>query len=266
VTTVNAPSPRIPASDKTIVLAERWSRYRRTGELKVRNELIVAYSPLVKYIAGRMASRMPAHVELADLISSGLRGLVTAVERFDSGRGIKFESYAGARIRGAIIDELRRVDWVPRSVRRDAKAIEKATVALRARLQRTPTEPELAAELSMNAAQLAESLRDVAVSQLVALDLQPPGDDGIRRSLGEHLPDPFAADPADLAEAKDLRERIGAALKQLPAREQFILAMRYDQELTNDEIGTILGVTGSRVSQLNSKATLELRALLGQDS
>jgi RNA polymerase sigma factor FliA len=253
-----------PETSQSIALAEAWRRYKRTGDHNARNKLILAYSPIVKYVAGRMASRMPAHVEMADLISSGLGGLIQAVERFDPERGTKFESYAGARIRGAIFDELRSLDWVPRSVRGEARDIEKATVELSTRLHRMPTDAELAAQMSMEPEELDSSLQRVGDAQVVALD--QPWDigeaDGFETTLLQTLPDPDAVDPAASADASELRQRIADAILQLPERDRTVLGLRYHQDMRFSEIGEILGLTESRISQLHAKAVLQVRALL----
>jgi RNA polymerase sigma factor FliA len=252
---------------KRIVLTESWRRYKKTGDQQSRNQLILAYSPIVKYTAGRIASRMPAHVELAELISYGLGGLIEAVERFEPARGVKFESYAGTRIRGAILDELRSLDWVPRAVRREAREIEKATADLSGRLHRMPTDAELAAEMSIETEALDASLQRVADARMLALD--QPWDiraaDGVETTLLQTLPDTHAVDPAASADAADLRDRIADAIEHLPEREQLVLGLRYHQELRLAEIGEILGVTESRISQLHAKAVLQLRALLPAD-
>jgi RNA polymerase sigma factor for flagellar operon FliA len=253
-----------PPPTETIVLAERWRRYKRTGDREVRDQLILAYSPIVKYAAGRIAARMPPHVDVADLISYGLGGLIDAVERFDPARGITFEFYAGRRIRGAILDELRSLDWVPRAVRAEARAIEKATVDLSTRLQRMPTDAELAAGLSMDLAQLGASLQRVADARMVTLD-QPrevERTDRIQRTLLETLPDPAAVDPAASAAAMDLRRRIGEAIEHLPEQERVILGLRYNRDLKYSEIGEVLGLSVSRICQLHAKAVLQMRALL----
>ena len=252
------------ARRQEIVLAETWRRYARTGEREARNQLILAYSPIAKYVAGRIASRMPAHVELADLVSYGLGGLIEAVERFDPARGVKFESYAGTRIRGAIFDELRSLDWVPRRVRREAREIEAASSDLATRLHRMPTDLELGAELSMEPAELDAALQRVADSRMLGLD-QPwdvSGADGSETTLLQTLPDPNAVDPAANAGATDLRARIADAVADLPERERMVLGLRYHQDLRFAEIGEILGVTESRISQLHVKAVLQIRALL----
>ncbi len=252
------------ARSQSIVLDETWRRYKRNGDQTSRNQLILAYSPIVKYLAGRIIARMPAHVEVADLISYGLGGLIEAVERFDPARGVRFESYAGTRIRGAIFDELRSLDWVPRSIRSEARKIEQATAELSTRLHRMPSDAELAAEMSIDLEELNASLQRVADARLVALD-EPRdigGADGGETTLLATLPDPDAVDPATSAARADLRARITDAILHLPERERLVLGLRYHQEMRLAEIGEILGVTESRVSQLHAKAIIQVRALL----
>src|ERR1043166_5789023 len=149
---------------KAIELRELWRRYKGSGSDRAREQLVVAYSPLVKYVAGRMSSGLPAHVEESDLISYGLIGLINAIERFDLDREIKFETYAITRIKGAIIDELRALDWVPRSVRAKAREIERANMKLEARFQRAPTDEEMATELEISVADFPEALLQVSNS------------------------------------------------------------------------------------------------------
>src|SRR5262249_24442997 len=155
---------------KAIELKDLWRRYREQNDQRARERLVVAYSPLVKYVAGRLASGLPAHVEEADLISYGLIGLINAIERFDLSREIKFETYAITRIKGAIIDELRSQDWVPRSVRAKARAIEKANAKLEGLLQRAPTDEEMAAELDVSVDEFNASLLQISNSTIAALD------------------------------------------------------------------------------------------------
>jgi RNA polymerase sigma factor FliA len=227
----------------------------------------VAYSPLVKYIAGRIAARMPEHVDAADLVSYGLGGLIEAVERFEPDRGIKFESYADRRIRGAIFDELRSLDWVPRAVRSEARAIADATAALSTRLQRTPTDADLAAELSMAPAELDAALQRVTHARVVALDepWRSANAEDTQVTMLSTLPDPSAPDPAAGVDADDLRNRVGEALQQLPENQRAVLGLRYYQDLRFSEIGEILGVSESRAHQLHTKATLQMRALLPEE-
>ena len=224
----------------------------------------MAYSPLVKYVAGRMSSGLPAHVEEADLISYGLGGLISAIERFDTSREIKFETYAITRIRGAIIDELRNLDWVPRSVRARAREIERANMKLEARLQRAPTDEEMAGELDMSIAEFQESLLQISNSTIVALDeLWNVADaTGDQVSLLDTLADRDAPDPQQLVDESELRDRIADAIAALPEREKLVVALYYYENLTLREIGEVLGVTESRISQLHTKAVLRLRSKL----
>jgi RNA polymerase sigma factor FliA len=225
---------------------------------------VVAYSPLVKYVAGRMGSGLPAHVEEADLISYGLGGLISAIERFDLTREIKFETYAITRIRGAIIDELRTLDWVPRSVRARAREIERANMKLEAKLQRAPSDEEMAAELDVPLDEFHEALLQISNSTIVALDeLWNVSDaSGDQVSLLDTLADRGAPDPQALVDQGEVRDRIADSIAALPEREKLVVALYYYENLTLREIGEVLGVTESRVSQLHTKAVLRLRSKL----
>ena len=226
---------------------------------------MVAYSPLVKYVAGRMSSGLPAHVDEADLISYGLGGLIFAIERFDLSREIKFETYAITRIRGAIIDELRSLDWVPRSVRARAREIEGVNMKLESRLQRAPTDEEMARELEIEVEEFHEALLQISNSTIVALDeLWSVSDSsGDQVSLLDTIPDHGAPDPQAMVDQSELRDRIADAIAALPEREKLVIALYYYENLTLREIGEVLGVTESRVSQLHTKAVLRLRSKLG---
>jgi len=228
---------------------------------------VVAYSPLVKYVAGRMSSGLPAHVEESDLISYGLSGLISAIERFDLSREIKFETYAITRIRGAIIDELRNLDWVPRSVRARAREIERVNMRLEARLQRAPTDEEMATELAISVDDFQEALLQISNSTIVALDeLWNVADStGDQVSLLDTLPDRGAPDPQQLVDQSELRDRIADAIAALPEREKLVIALYYYENLTLREIGEVLGVSESRVSQLHTKAVLRLRSKLASE-
>jgi RNA polymerase sigma factor for flagellar operon FliA len=255
----------VEANVKAIELKELWRRYKATGDERARERLVVAYSPLVKYVAGRISSGLPAHVEEADLISYGLTGLISAIQRFDLSREIKFETYAITRIRGAIIDELRTLDWVPRSVRSRAREIERANQKLEARLQRAPTDEEMAGELGVSGEEFQEALLQISHSTIVALDelwtVSDSGGDQI--SLLDTLPDRGAPDPHTVVDQGELRDRIAEAIAALPEREKLVIALYYYENLTLREIGEVLGVTESRVSQLHTKAVLRLRSKLG---
>src|ERR671932_245206 len=182
---------------KAVELRELWRRYKDQGEEKARERLVVAYSPLVKFIAGRMASGLPAHVEEGDLISYGLLGLIGAIERYELDRDVKFETYAIARIKGSIIDELRSLDWVPRSVRSRAREIERAMVELEHRLRRAPTDEEIAAEIGITPSEFQDSLTQISRTSVAALDemwtISSSGGDAV--SLIDTIEDPHADDP-----------------------------------------------------------------------
>jgi RNA polymerase sigma factor for flagellar operon FliA len=252
---------------KAIELKDLWKKYKNSGDERARERLVVAYSPLVKYVAGRMGSSLPAHVDEADLISYGLTGLISAIERFDLSREIKFETYAITRIRGAIIDELRTLDWVPRSVRARAREIERANQKLEALLQRAPTDEEMAVELGITVSEFNEALVQISTSTLVALDeLWSTGDNGSDPvSLMDTLPDRAAPDPHALVDQGELRDRIADAIAALPEREKLVIALYYYENLTLREVGEVLGVTESRVSQLHTKAVLRLRSKLATE-
>jgi RNA polymerase sigma factor for flagellar operon FliA len=253
---------------KAIELRELWRRYKTTGDERARERLVVAYSPLVKYVAGRMGSGLPAHVEEADLISYGLIGLISAIERFDLDREIKFETYAITRIKGAIIDELRSLDWVPRSVRAKAREIERANAKLENRLQRAPTDEEMSEELGITVEEFQDSLLQISNSTVVALDeLWTVSDSsGDQVSLLDTLQDPDAPDPSQVLDATEVKDRLADAIARLPEREKLVIALYYYENLTLREIGEVLGVTESRISQLHTKAVLRLKSRLQSDN
>jgi RNA polymerase sigma factor for flagellar operon FliA len=249
---------------KAVELKELWRRYKQEGDEAARERLVVAYSPLVKFIAGRMASGLPSHVDEGDLISYGLLGLIGAIERFDPEREIKFETFAVARIKGAIIDELRSLDWVPRSVRSRARDVEKAHAKLEGRLQRAPTEEEMAKELGVSVEDFQGMLLEIANSSVLALDdlwtFADPEGGGGQISVLDTIRDPNAVDPESEAQTMDLKNRLADAIESLPERERLVIALYYYESLTLREIGEVLGVTESRVSQLHTKAVLGLRS------
>jgi RNA polymerase sigma factor for flagellar operon FliA len=253
---------------KEIELKELWSSYKKKGDEKARERLVLAYSPLVKFVAGRMSSGLPGHIEEADLISYGLLGLIGAIERFEPEREIKFETFAVARIKGSIIDELRSLDWVPRSVRAKAREIEGAHVKLERELGRTPSDEEVAGSLEMSMDDFQQSLIQISNSSLVALDeLWAVSDaSGDQVSLLDTMKDPSAVDPARELGVSELKDRLAHAISRLPEREKLVVALYYYENLTLREIGEVLGVTESRVSQLHTKAVLRLKARLQSDA
>jgi RNA polymerase sigma factor for flagellar operon FliA len=241
-----------------------WAEFKTTGDKGVRDRLILTYAPLVKYVAGRLGSGLPAHVDEGDLVSYGLLGLIGAIERFDPDRDIKFETYAISRIKGSIIDELRSLDWVPRSVRSRAREIERAIGELESRLGRAPTDEEISGKIGITVDELQESLSDISRSSIAALDelWTISGDTGDQVSLLDTIEDTEGPQPQTALARTEMREALGEAIARLPEREKLVVTLYYYEELTLREIGEVLGVTESRVSQLHTKAILRLKARL----
>ena len=220
----------------------------------------------MKYVAGRMSSGLPAHVEDADLISYGLLGLISAIERFDTTRDIKFETFAIARIKGSIIDELRSMDWVPRSVRARARDIERSIAQLEAKLGRAPNDEEISSSLGISEEEFQDSLLEISRSSIAALDeLWTGSGGGDPVALIDTIEDPEAPEPQSAMAQTELREALGEAIARLPEREKLVVTLYYYEELTLREIGEVLGVTESRISQLHTKAVLRLKSRLQGD-
>jgi RNA polymerase sigma factor for flagellar operon FliA len=240
-----------------------WVEFRQTNDKALRDRLILTYAPLVKYVAGRHGSGLPAQVEEADLVSYGRLGLIGAIERYDPDRDIKFETYAIARIKGAIIDELRALDWVPRSVRSRAREIERAIAELEAKLGTAPTDEQIAEKIGISVDELGESLTDISRSSIAALDeLWSVSGEGDQISLMDTIEDTTGPRPAEALDETETREALADAIARLPEREKLVVTLYYYEELTLREIGEVLGVTESRVSQLHTKAILRLKARL----
>jgi RNA polymerase sigma factor for flagellar operon FliA len=241
-----------------------WLEFRRTNDKALRDRLILTYAPLVKYVAGRLGSGLPAHVDEGDLVSYGLLGLIGAIERYDPARDIKFETYAISRIKGAIIDELRALDWVPRSVRSRAREIERAIAELEAKLGTAPDDAQIAAKIGISVDELEESLTDISRSSIAALDeLWSVSGEGDQVSLMDTIEDTQGVRPQEALDETEMREALADAIARLPEREKLVVTLYYYEELTLREIGEVLGVTESRVSQLHTKAILRLKARLG---
>jgi RNA polymerase sigma factor for flagellar operon FliA len=240
-----------------------WLEFSRTRDKEIRDRLILTYAPLVKYVAGRLGSGLPAHVDEGDLVSYGLLGLIGAIERYDPTRDIKFETYAIARIKGAIIDELRALDWVPRSVRSRAREIERAIAELEAKSGTAPTDEQIAAKIGISVDELEESLTDISRSSIAALDeLWSLSGEGDQISLMDTIEDETGPRPEASLDQTETREALADAIARLPEREKLVVTLYYYEELTLREIGEVLGVTESRVSQLHTKAILRLKARL----
>src|SRR4051812_33533120 len=250
------------SEDADAALADLWQRYVADRSAELRDRLILHYAPLVKYVAGRVGSGLPSHVEQADLVSYGTFGLIDAITRYEPTREVKFESYAMARIRGAIIDELRSTDWIPRSVRMKARQFERTVAALESRLQRSPTEEEVATEMGMDVEEVRKFLGQLSLVNVVALDELLSDDEGGAPRLVDTLQDTSALDPQAMAEHSEARQLLARAVEQLPEREKVVVSLYYFEGLTLADIGRVLGVTESRICQLHTKAVLHLRTKL----
>jgi RNA polymerase sigma factor for flagellar operon FliA len=239
---------------------ELWQRYDTEKCQDARQKLVENYARIVKYVAGRMAIGLPHYVDFHDLVSAGLLGLIQAIDNFDYTRGIKFETYAIPRIRGAILDELRSQDWFPRSLRRKAKQLEEVYATLEARLGRPATDREVAESLQISMSELDGMLGEVAVASIMSLDADASSDDSEQStSLGEYLADPKAEDMEKIIAAQEMRDLIARRMAELPEKEQLVLVLYYYEELTLKEIGEILDVTESRVCQIHTKAIMRLK-------
>jgi RNA polymerase sigma factor for flagellar operon FliA len=243
----------------------RWHEFKGTASIEARERLILHYAPLVKYVASRVATGLPASVEQADLVSYGMFGLIDALEKFEPGRGNKFETYAIPRIKGAIIDELRAMDWVPRSIRFKAREIEKAQSDLEAMLKRQPSERELANRLGISLRELHDVVSQISFVSVLALDelVSVGSDRGEQVSLIDTLADK-GLDPTLDVESQETRGLLAAAINSLSEREKIVVTLYYFEGLTLAEIGEILGVTESRVCQIHTKAVGGLRGQLSE--
>ncbi|MGH2768712.1 MAG: RNA polymerase sigma factor WhiG [Candidatus Methylomirabilales bacterium] len=243
-------------------LQHLWEEYKATGSQNTRDKLILHYAPLVKYVAGRVSAGLPSSVDPADLASYGVFGLIDAIEKFEPGRGYKFETYAIRRIRGAIIDELRAIDWVPRSLRLKAREVERSISRLEAELKRVPTDAEIARDLGMELSDLRSLYNQLSFASLVALDEliseSTDGRDGV--SLADTLEDTASENPVAILESVETKRFLARAINKLPDREKIVITLYYYEGLTLGEIGQVIGVSESRACQMHTKAVLQLRA------
>ncbi|MFN2588356.1 MAG: RNA polymerase sigma factor WhiG, partial [Actinomycetota bacterium] len=222
---------------------EAWTQYKADGSAAARDALILHYSPLVKYVAGRVAVGLPANIEQSDLISYGIFGLIDAIDKYDQSRNIKFETYAISRIRGAIIDELRAIDWVPRSVRFKAREVEKAYSSLENRLKRPPSDKEIAEEMGISVEELNHIYTQLSTVSLVALDelMAVDGAQGDKLSLVDTLEDTKTVSPMEAFESVEMKDILTEAVNRLPEREKVVVTLYYYEGLTLAEIGQVLG-------------------------
>jgi RNA polymerase sigma factor for flagellar operon FliA len=242
---------------------ELWQQYRKGRDPKIRETFIKQYAPLVKYVAGKVAVGMPSNVEFDDLVGFGIFGLLDAIDKFDPEKNVKFKTYAVTRIRGAIFDELRSIDWVPRSVRHKTREVEEAIGTLEARLGRTATDQEIAGALGMGEDEYAKTMIKISGTSILSInEVWYSGDENDKVSIGDSIESPSSLNPEVIAERDEIRRVIVEAINELPDSEKKILVLYYFEDLTLKEIGQVLGVTESRVSQLHTKAILRLRSRL----
>jgi len=242
---------------------ELWAAYKRDRDPKLRDMFIRQYAPLVKYVAGKGAQGMPHNVEFDDLVGFGVFGLLDAIDKYDPDKAGKFKTYAVTRIRGAICDELRSIDWVPRSIRQKTREIEETIVALEAKLGRTATDAEIAGSLGVSEEELQQTLLKISGTSVLSLnDVWYLGDDSDKISIGESIESPASLNPDTIVEKDEIKRVIIQSINELPDKEKKVLVLYYYEDLTLKEIGQGLDVTESRVSQLHTKAILRLRTKL----
>ena len=240
-----------------------WAEYKKTKSIELRNIIVSKYAPLAKYVAGRLSIGMPPSVDFGDLVNCGIVGLMDAVEKFEPDKNVKFKTYAITRIRGAIYDELRTLDWVPRSVRQKAREIEDAVRITEEKLGRSATDEEVAEFMKISVGEYREDLYKVSCTSVLSLnDLRNNSDGDDKISLMDSLEAPSSVNPDVIVEKEEGKKIIAESIKELPEKEQKVLVLYYYEELTLKEIGKVLEVTESRVSQLHTKAITRLRARL----
>ena len=246
----------------TAVTQELWEAHCVRGDRAARERIILQYAPLVKYVAGRLSIALPPVLDMEDILSSGMVGLIRAVEHFDPRRGVPFESYAITCIKGAILDQLRSLDAVSRSVRQKAREIEKAMTALQTSLGRLPTDQEVAEYIGLDVESYRKILAEIGPATLSLDFVMGREEEGEGGGLLSTLEDTSSPDPVSLAEKRDLLDTLAEAISQLTDREKLLLSLYYKDELTMREISRVMGVSESRICQLHTRAILRLRAQL----
>jgi len=246
-------------------LATLWIRLKENEDIEARDQLIIHFAHLVKYVASRLAIHLSSLVELDELISYGIEGLIDAIEKFDHKRNIKFETYAITRIRGSMIDGLRSMDWIPVSLRQKSKELERAYMNVEARLGRSASDAEVAEELGLNLDEFAVLLRDVAATTIISLDDFLPGEDGEQKKrMLDLLEDHNSISASEIVEFNEVKDLLAKAISRLPDKEKMVVYLYYYEGLTLKEIGATISLSESRISQLHTKAILRLRGSLSK--
>ncbi len=242
---------------------ELWELYRKTKDPEIRDMFVRQYAPLVKYVAGKVAIGMPHNVDFDDLVGFGVFGLIDAIEKFDTEKHVKFKTYAVTRIRGAIFDELRSIDWVPRSVRQKSREIEDTVHRLEASLGRSASDKEIAKEMGMSEGDFQKTMMKVSGTSILSLnDVWYTGEDNDKVSIVDSIESPQSLNPDTIVEKEEIKRVIVQAIDELPEKEKKVLVLYYYEDLTLKEIGKVLEVTESRISQLHTKAIMRLRSKL----
>ncbi len=242
---------------------ELWIEFRKSKSTQLRDAFIRQYMPLVKYVAGKVAVNMPNSVEFDDLVGFGQFGLLDAINKFDPDKKVKFKTYAVTRIRGAIFDELRQLDWVPRSVRQKSREIEDTIVELEARLGRPAADEEIASAMGLTLESFNNTVLKVSGTSVLSLnDVWYSGESSDRMSIGDSIESPSSLNPDVIVEREEVKRVIMEAINELPEKEKMVLVLYYHEDLTFKEIGQVLQVSESRISQLHTKANMRLRAKL----
>jgi len=242
---------------------ELWGIFKENRDPKIRDMFVKQYAPLVKYVAGKVAMGMPHNVEFDDLVGFGVFGLFDAIKKFDPDKHVKFKTYAVTRIRGAIFDELRSIDWVPRSVRQKTREIEETIHRLESSLGRAASDQELANEMRMTTKEFQKTMMKISGTSILSLnDVWYTGDDNDKVSIVDSIESPSSLNPDIIVEKDEIKRVIIQAITELPEKEKKVLVLYYYEDLTLKEIGKILEVTESRISQLHTKAIMRLRSKL----
>ena len=242
---------------------ELWALFKQSRDSDIRDLFVRQYAPLVKYVAGKVAMGMPHNVEFDDLVGFGVFGLFDAIKKFDPDKHVKFKTYAVTRIRGAIFDELRSIDWVPRSVRQKTREIEDTIHRLESSLGRAASDQEIADEMRMTTKEFQKTMMKISGTSILSLnDVWYTGDDNDKVSIVDSIESPSSLNPDIIVEKDEIKRVIIQAITELPEKEKKVLVLYYYEDLTLKEIGKILEVTESRISQLHTKAIMRLRAKL----